>query len=127
MTQASPPEQQTKAAPERAQDYMVRRAARRAASEADLAARAAPSSATFAHRPKRRNPGQTRQQRDPIRRKAQDALHQAVRSGKIKRPGACEACGVACRPEGHHADYAEPLVVVWLCRECHEKADKAGG
>lgn len=30
----------------------------------------------------------------------------------------CQACG-SMEAEKHHPDYRHPLVVEWLCRECH--------
>ncbi len=44
-------------------------------------------------------------------------------AGVYKRRGkiilqACEACGSE-KTEMHHDDYARPLDVRWLCRECH--------
>jgi len=31
----------------------------------------------------------------------------------------CERCGTGV-VQAHHEDYAQPLVVRWLCRPCHE-------
>jgi hypothetical protein len=42
---------------------------------------------------------------------------------KHLRPQHCSACGVECKPQGHHPDYSKPLEVVWLCRPCHRVAD----
>jgi hypothetical protein len=44
-------------------------------------------------------------------------LNHAIQSGRIKKMP-CEICGET-KIEGHHPDYAEPLVVVWLCNKCH--------
>lgn len=39
------------------------------------------------------------------------------RRGKLqKRP--CEHCG-SRDSQMHHPDYAQPLKVIWLCRDCH--------
>lgn len=46
----------------------------------------------------------------------------AVYRGKLVKPDACEMCGTAtskAQLHGHHADYARPLDVEWLCRSCH--------
>lgn len=43
----------------------------------------------------------------------------ALSRGKIARPSKCSACGVACKPDGHHEDYSKPLEITWLCRKCH--------
>ena len=50
---------------------------------------------------------------------ARSYLRVYVRRGKIIRPDNCERCGIACKPHGHHHDYALPLDVVWLCPPCH--------
>ncbi len=47
----------------------------------------------------------------------------AFASGTLVRPSACQRCGRACRPHGHHDDYAKPLDVVFACRKCHRKLD----
>jgi len=56
---------------------------------------------------------------DPVKVHARSLLAAAVRRHKISRPDFCSRCGVICKPEGHHEDYAQPLIVVWLCRMCH--------
>ena len=47
------------------------------------------------------------------------AVAEAVRTGRLVRPKKCEGCGGTGRIEGHHADYSEPLVVIWYCQPCH--------
>ncbi len=72
-----------------------------------------------------RNPGNRAgilrkwRQANPDKNRAQNRLNKAVRTGKIVRSASCQSCGKACRVEGHHADYAKPLEVQWLCRRCH--------
>jgi len=59
----------------------------------------------------------------PIRIKARAAVSAAMRAGRIVRPGACESCGVECKPDAHHYLGYEPsrwLSVWWLCRRCHK-------
>jgi predicted RNA-binding protein YlxR (DUF448 family) len=55
----------------------------------------------------------------PEKARAQDAVKKALRRGDLVRPGACDRCGVACKPHGHHDDYSRRLSVHWLCRKCH--------
>jgi hypothetical protein len=50
----------------------------------------------------------------------------AVRSGRLVKPSACEACGLDGRLHGHHhRGDTDPLDVVWLCLTCHNAAHKA--
>lgn len=44
----------------------------------------------------------------------------AMRDGRLVRKP-CEVCGSTHGVQGHHRNYAKPLDVVWLCRECHWK------
>ena len=61
--------------------------------------------------------------RNPQAASAHRAVQLAVRTGRLV-PGPCEVCG---RPdtEGHHDDYAAPLVVRWLCRPHHRALHRA--
>lgn len=55
----------------------------------------------------------------------------ALKAGALVRPDLCPRCGKPPLPvktgrvlrpgsiHAHHPDYAEPLLVVWLCRTCH--------
>ena len=64
-------------------------------------------------------------QANPEKFRVQRIVAAAIQRGELVRPSACSACGVACRPDGHHDDYALPLAVRWLCRKCHVAADRA--
>lgn len=61
------------------------------------------------------------EQRNRPKRNAYNQLRRAMERGVLTRPSQCETCGVECRPEGHHDDYAKPLDVRWLCRYCHKR------
>jgi len=41
----------------------------------------------------------------------------AVKRGEIKRQP-CSSCG-SSKSEQHHPDYSKPLLIEWLCRQCH--------
>ena len=56
--------------------------------------------------------------------KAHTMANNAQRDGKLVAPELCEGCGLPARLEKHHPDYAQPLLVVWLCKPCHCLADK---
>jgi hypothetical protein len=57
--------------------------------------------------------------RHPTRYRANNALNNALRDGRITKGECCEACGEP-EVEGHHYDYSRPLSVVWLCPACHK-------
>jgi hypothetical protein len=89
-----------------------------------------PGKPAFVRRPKRKAHGArelvaaVENHPDTTRDDARRALHVALRAGRVKKPKACERCGL--KPErrhlhGHHADYAQPLSVEWLCVDCHHK------
>lgn len=57
--------------------------------------------------------------KNPLKYKAQNAVNNALRDGKLKR----EPC-YFCRAEfvhAHHQDYSKPLEVMWLCPRCHHR------
>jgi len=56
------------------------------------------------------------------KRKASQAVTNAVRDGRILRGTRCEDCGDTERKlYGHHEDYSKPLAVHWLCATCHRR------
>jgi hypothetical protein len=61
-----------------------------------------------------------RHQADPEKFNARQAVHRAVKSGRLVR-GPCEECGATENVQGHHDDYSKPLDVRWLCPTCHAK------
>jgi len=58
------------------------------------------------------------------KRRAQWALSNAVRDGRLVRAKYCERCSDTKRIEGHHPDYSKPLEVQWLCDPCHKAVHK---
>jgi len=60
-------------------------------------------------------------QRHPDRERAHYAVRAAVLGGLLRRPDRCEGCGRPAPVVAHHADYARPLDVEWLCRWCHAR------
>lgn len=62
----------------------------------------------------------TRRIRSPDKYKANSAVGNAVRDGRlIKKP--CEVCGTEEKVEAHHEDYSKPLDVMWLCFKHHRE------
>jgi len=56
--------------------------------------------------------------RYPEKEAARRMLQRAVMEGKIKKVP-CEVCGNK-QSEAHHPDHSQALVVIWLCRKCHQ-------
>lgn len=59
--------------------------------------------------------------RNPLKRKAQYAVSNALRDGKLLRKP-CEVCGELA--QAHHDDYSKPLEVRWLCTKHHAEWHK---
>lgn len=51
--------------------------------------------------------------------------NKALVDGDIQRPQKCSKCSETGVIEAHHEDYRQPLVIEWLCKKCHGKADSA--
>lgn len=66
---------------------------------------------------------------NPEKATAHKIVHNALRTGRLKRPTACTQCGIVPLPardgrsglHAHHEDYSKPLDVTWLCSFCHAK------
>ena len=68
---------------------------------------------------KARNPGF-----DKIGSPARAKVRWAVKRGDLVKAAACQWC--AGQPvEAAHSDYTKPLQVLWLCRPCHRRWDRA--
>ncbi len=59
----------------------------------------------------------------PEKQKARAKVGYAIRRGDLVRPNVCEWCGDEVYTEASHTDYAKPLDVEWLCKECHRYKD----
>lgn len=59
--------------------------------------------------------------RNKQKRNAHLKVQRALFKGVIKRPTNCENCNSSEELEAHHNDYSKPLIVEWLCIECHNK------
>lgn len=56
--------------------------------------------------------------------RARIKVNYAILKGEIERPPACWHCGGGPPIEGHHADYDNPLGVMFLCKPCHSACHK---
>jgi hypothetical protein len=56
------------------------------------------------------------EKQNPEKKKAHNAVNNALRYGKIHRHPCC-ICG--SKAEAHHEDYSKPLDVIWLCPKHH--------
>lgn len=56
--------------------------------------------------------------RYPERRRAHQAVSEAVKRGELIRPDTCSKCGKKRKIIGHHNDYDNPLDILWLCISC---------
>ena len=67
----------------------------------------------------------TWRERNPEKYRAQTAVNNAIRDGRLKR-GECERYGRECsgRVEAHHDDYSKPLDVRWLCVHHHKEVQR---
>lgn len=61
---------------------------------------------------------------EPERKRARDAVNNAVRDGRLIPWPVCAIPECDCAPEAHHPDYSRPLEVVWLCDGHHKDAHK---
>jgi len=58
----------------------------------------------------------------PEKYRANYAVGNAVRDGRLDKPDRCSRCNEKGRRiEGHHEDYSKPLEVIWLCTLCHRR------
>lgn len=51
----------------------------------------------------------------------------ALRDGRLIRPDYCSQCKKMRSVVAHHDDYAKPLDVRWLCRQCHQNWHELNG
>ena len=58
------------------------------------------------------------EERNPDKRACHVITGNAIRRGRITN-GPCSICCSTTNIEAHHNDYAKPLDVIWLCRQCH--------
>lgn len=55
----------------------------------------------------------------PEKHEARQQIYWAVKLGFMKKSETCEECKMMINTNAHHDDYNKPLVVRWLCKQCH--------
>ena len=72
------------------------------------------------------NAEQTRRDKEkfPEKEHARYLVRQAVKTGKLIPPEECELCMSEINVQGHHPDHSRPFFLLYLCTECHKKADE---
>lgn len=81
------------------------------------------------HRARDRRSAERYRIRHPEKCFSRAILAKAIKRGEVQRSTTCQMCGGLGRNDrgnygihGHHyAGYAYPLLVMWLCRTCHDK------
>lgn len=53
------------------------------------------------------------------KQKARILLNSQVKRRLVIRPNTCNVCQKKKKTEAHHTDYTKPLMVTWVCRQCH--------
>jgi len=107
-------------------DYYRAYDARRFQEDPRVRERSARYAATEAGKVSRRKSRKKWVAAHPDRRAAHIILGNAVRDGRVSKPSECAICGSGGRIHGHHEDYSLPLVVKWLCAQCHVNTHKDG-
>lgn len=71
------------------------------------------------------NASNTRKDKDkfPAKDHARSLVRHAVKTGKLIPPEECEFCDREGRIEGHHPDHSNPYLLLYLCKDCHRRAD----
>ena len=78
---------------------------------------------------KRRANAYASARRYPDRRRAREALNEAVRRGRLSRAAQCICvdCGNPAAAYDHHEGYDKPLTVQPVCHKCHGRRSRERG
>jgi len=71
------------------------------------------------------NAANTRRDKEkyPEKAHARYLVRQAVKTGKLIPLDECEMCGSENHVEAHHPDHSRPFLLLYLCKDCHRRAD----
>ncbi len=75
--------------------------------------------------PTTKNAENTRRDKEkfPEKNHARDLVRRAVKTGKLIPLKECELCYSANGIDGHHPDHSRPFLLLYLCKDCHHRAD----
>ncbi len=59
----------------------------------------------------------------PEKNHARNLVRRAIKSGKLIPLEECEFCSSEIKVEGHHPDHSRPFLLLYLCKDCHRRAD----
>lgn len=71
------------------------------------------------------NAANTRKDKEkfPEKDHARSLVRRAVKTGKLIPLEECEMCDSDDSVEGHHPDHSRPFLLMYLCKDCHHRAD----
>lgn len=71
------------------------------------------------------NAANTRKDKEkfPEKDHARSLVRRAIKTGKLIPLEECELCGSDDKIEGHHPDHSRPFLLLYLCKDCHHRAD----
>jgi len=59
----------------------------------------------------------------PEKNSARSLVRMAIKTGKLIPLEECEMCASEDHIEGHHPDHSRPFLLLYLCKDCHHRAD----
>lgn len=59
----------------------------------------------------------------PEKDRARSLVRRAIKTGKLIPLKECEICDSEDHVEGHHPDHSRPFLLLYLCKDCHHRAD----
>lgn len=73
------------------------------------------------------NAANTRKDKEkfPEKDHARSLVRRAIKTGKLIPLKECEMCDSEDLIEGHHPDHSRPFLLLYLCKDCHHRADAA--
>lgn len=71
------------------------------------------------------NAANTRKDKEkfPEKYHARSLVRRAIKTGKLIPLKECEFCGSDDKVEGHHPDHSRPFFLLYLCKDCHHRAE----